>query len=544
MIKLDIRHYLLASFSLIYLIGCDINPADKTSEQDPRLQDGLVYCSEGNPESFNPQTTTSAITLDASARQIYDRLINYNSTTQELEPALATRWKTSDDGLTLDLYLRKNVSFHHTDYFNPTRYFNADDVVFSFNRWRLKSHPFHQVAADYPFVQTHQLNLLIEDIKAVSAHHVQIKLVQPSSSFITQLTTDYMVILSAEYGHYLSLTNKKSQIDSLPVGTGPFLFAQFIPDEFVRFKAHPDYWNGKSKLDQLIFDITPKSSTRLAKLVTGECDVIAYPIASEMEILQDKDGITLQSKNAENIAFWAFNTLKPPFDRPEVRRALARAIDFKTIFKTVYYGMAYPAKSVIPPSSWGFNPNISQYEYNPDLAKRELEAAGVKKGLEMDIWAPQIERAYNPNSLKMAELLKANLAAVGIKANIVDYEWTTLRKKLSANEHDSVLIGWNADIPDPDNFLRPILTCTSAILGNNRAAWCNPEFDTLLIKAQLNPNREARKELYFEAQSMLNQQMPIIPIAHSMSFLAKQDNIFKVNFSAYSAISFRETEKL
>ncbi|MCU4676737.1 ABC transporter substrate-binding protein [Catenovulum sp. 2E275] len=544
MIKLDIKHCWLISVSLFYLTGCDLAGLASKPKPDPRLQDGLVYCSEGNPENFNPQTTTSSITLDASARQVYDRLINYNSTTQEFEPGLATSWQTSDDGLTVDLFLRQDVAFHHTSYFKPTRSFNADDVIFSFNRWRLKSHPFHDVAPDYPFVQTQQLNLLIDDITALSPYHVQIKLVQPSSSFITQLTTDYMVILSAEYGHYLNLVDKKEQIDVLPVGTGPFYFAQYIPDEYIRFKAHPNYWDGKSKLDQLIFDITPKSSTRLAKLVTGECDVIAYPIASEMEILQDKAGITLQSRNAENIAFWAFNTLKPPFDKPEVRRALTRAIDLQTILKTVYYGMAFPAKSVIPPSSWGFNPNLTLYDYNPELAKKELEAAGIKAGFEMEIWAPHIERAYNPNSLKMAELIKANLAAVGIRVNIVDYEWTTLRKKLAAKEHDSVLIGWSADIPDPDNYLRPILSCTSAILGNNRAGWCNPEFDTLLIKAQLSENRETRKDLYFQAQSILNQQVPIVPIAHSMSFLAKQDNVFKVNFSAFSAISFRETEKL
>ncbi|WAJ69638.1 ABC transporter substrate-binding protein [Catenovulum adriaticum] len=540
MIKPDIRYCWLFSVSLFCLLGCEFQGVTN----DPRLQDGLIYCSEGNPESFNPQTTTSAITLDASARQLYDRLINYNSTTQELEPGLATRWQTSDDGLTIDLYLRKNVDFHQTQYFKPTRKFNADDVVFSFNRWRLKSHPFHEEAADYPYFQTHQLNLLIEDIKAVSPYHVQISLVQPSSSFITQLTTDYMVILSAEYGHYLTLMDKKSQMDELPVGTGPFLFTEFIPDEYIRFKVHPDYWGGSSQLKQLIFDITPKSSTRLAKLVTKECDVIAYPIASEMEILQERRDITLQSKNAENTAFWAFNTLKPPFDNPQVRRALAKAIDVKTIFKTVYYGMAFPAKSVVPPSSWGFNPNLSHYEYNPELAKKELRAAGVPKGFKMEVWAPHIERAYNPNAVKMAELIKANLAAVGIKVKIVDYEWTTLRKKLSANEHDSVLIGWNADIPDPDNYLRPILTCTSAILGSNRAAWCSPEFDTLLIKAQLSENRDARKKFYFQAQSILNQQLPVMPIAHSMSFLAKQDNILKVNFSAFSAISFRETEKL
>ncbi|MER2491020.1 ABC transporter substrate-binding protein [Catenovulum sediminis] len=527
-----------STLSISFLLaGCD-------RAQDTTLANGLIYCSEGNPESFNPQTTTSGITLDASSQQLYDRLIELDAATGDLTAGIATSWQTSPDGKTIDIFLRKDVKFHQTRYFIPSRTLNAQDVVFSFNRWRLSTHPFYSSADSYPHMQSYELDALIKDIEAVSPYHVRFHLNQQSASFLHHLATDYMVILSAEYGAKLELQSSKSQLDNYPIGTGPFYFDNFVKDEFIRFKAHPDYWQGQPHINQLVYDITPQSSSRLAKLITGECDVVAHPVASEMEVLQDKAGVTLQSKNAENVAFWAFNTLKPPFDRAEVRRALAKSIDRQTIYKTIYYGMAFPANSLIPPSSWGYNSNLPHLTYNPEQAKKELRAAGIEEGFELEIWSPHIEREYNPNSLKMAELIQANLAAVGINATIVDYEWSTLRKKLSSHEHDSVLIGWSADMVSPDNFLTATLSCAAAVIGNNRAAWCNPHFDELVKSAMLSDDLNRQKELYMQAQSLLHQEMPIFPIAHSLSFLAKQDNVLNIKFSPYSAISFKHVEKI
>ncbi|EWH11853.1 extracellular solute-binding protein [Catenovulum agarivorans DS-2] len=511
--------------------------------KDKRLKNGLIYCSEGNPESFNPQTTTSRITLDASAHQLYDRLIEKSDSSDQLVASLAESWDISDDGKTIDMYLRKGVKFHKTRYFIPSREFNAEDVIFTFNRWRLNTHPFYASADSYPHMQSYQLELLIDDIQQVSSHHVRFKLSSENHDFLTQLTTDYMVILSAEYGAKLALQEAQSQLDNYPIGTGPFYLEDFVKDEYIRYKAHENYWQGKTKIDQLVFDITPQSSNRLAKLITGECDVVAHPVASEMEVLQDRPGISLQSKNADNIAFWAFNTLKPPFNRSEIRRALAKAIDRQTIYKTIYYGMAFPANSLLPPSSWAYNNNLPTITYNPEQAKKELQAAGIEPGFKMQIWSAQIEREYNPNSLKMAELIKANLAKVGIVVEIVEFEWSTLRKKLLDYSYDSVLLGWTPDMQGPDNYFIPTLSCPAAVIGNNRAAWCNPYFDNLLHNAAASTDLKQQKDHYMQAQSLLLQEMPVVPIAHSLSFLAKQHNVVKVKFQPFSAISFKHAEK-
>ena len=127
----------------------------------PRLiPSGIVYCSEGNPESFNPQLVTSGTTVDATSQQIYNRLVNYDAKSGQIIPSLATLWYISDNELTYTFTLRKGVSFHQSKDFTPTRQFNADDVLFSFNRIIDIDHPYHQVSkTGYPFFQSIGFNL-------------------------------------------------------------------------------------------------------------------------------------------------------------------------------------------------------------------------------------------------------------------------------------------------------------------------------------------------------------------------------------------------
>ena len=125
---------------MLTLMGCS---PENTHYQQPN---GIIYCSEGNPASFNPQLDTSGTTVDVSSHQIYDRLLDFDLITGEIIPGLASSWITSTDGLTYTFQLRKNIVFHSTSYFAPTRTFDADDVIFSFNRWRDKNHPYHEVS--------------------------------------------------------------------------------------------------------------------------------------------------------------------------------------------------------------------------------------------------------------------------------------------------------------------------------------------------------------------------------------------------------------
>ncbi|MEI8647898.1 ABC transporter substrate-binding protein [Paraglaciecola sp. Hal342] len=523
---------------MLTLMGCS---PENTHYQQPN---GIIYCSEGNPASFNPQLDTSGTTVDVSSHQIYDRLLDFDLITGEIIPGLASSWITSTDGLTYTFQLRKNIVFHSTSYFAPTRTFDADDVIFSFNRWRDKNHPYHEVSGGrYPYINSVGLGDLISDIKRINRYRVEITLVRPESSFLANLATDFSIILSAEYADQLAKADTPELIDTHPIGTGPFKFNSFRQDRYVRFDAHPLYWRERSTTEQLIFDITPSSSLRLAKLMTGECDSMAFPTHSQLDIIRKRKELTLDEKPGLNVGFWAFNTAKAPFDNPEVRRALAMAIDKNALMEAIYFGSAIPATSIIPPSSWAFQPDTRSSTYNPLGAAKLLRENGVEEGFSMTIWAMPVERAYNPNAMKMAELMQRYLRDVGIDANIVSYEWSTFRARLNQGLHDSVLIGWSADNGDPDNFFRPLLTCSAIDSGTNRARWCSKEYDKLIDQALTYTNQEDRAYFYSKAIEMINDEMPLMPIAHAFRYQAYRDDLTGIEINPYGGIQFRNVSK-
>jgi cationic peptide transport system substrate-binding protein len=185
----------LLVLAITCLSACDALLQTKT------YPNGIVYCSEGSPASFNPQLDTSGTTVDASSHQIYDRLIDFDPVTGDIVPALATSWLVSNDGKTYTFQLRREVPFHKTRTFEPTRFFNADDVLFSIDRWRLVDHPYHDISGGrYPYTDSLNLGGLITQVKRINGYRVEITLNKPESSFLANLATDFSVILSAEYG--------------------------------------------------------------------------------------------------------------------------------------------------------------------------------------------------------------------------------------------------------------------------------------------------------------------------------------------------------
>ena len=207
-------------------------------------------------------------------------------------------------------------------------------------------------------------------------------------------------------------------IDKLPVGTGPYYFKEYKRDILVRYYKNPHYWHHAVSLDQLVFDITPNATTRIAKMMPHECDVTAHPNATQLSILAQRSDIKVQQETYLNIGYWAFNNQKPPFDNPNVRRALSHAIDIDKIMDSVFLGTGKRAQSLLPPTSWAYQAQANFPSYNPELAKRLLDQAGLSDGFKMEIWAAPVARIYNPNARKMAELMQSDLKKVGITVKI------------------------------------------------------------------------------------------------------------------------------
>ncbi|MBT0584875.1 ABC transporter substrate-binding protein [Alteromonas oceanisediminis] len=527
----------------VAVLGACLAGCSPTETSQPSTR-GVVYCSESDPTSFNPQLDTSGTTSDASAHQLYDRLIEFDIETGNIVAGLAESWLVSEDGLVYTFQLKKNVAFHHTDYFSPSRTFNADDVLFSINRWRDESHPYHTISGGmYPYFQSLNLAANIESVDRINGYRIQIHLTKPDSSFLAHLATDFAVILSAEYADELLKQGRPEALDHYPIGTGPYRFVEYRKNRFIRYERHDNYWRHSVPNPQLVFDITQRSALRLAKLITGECDVSAFPAQSELNAVREDDRLTLLEKPGLNVGFWAFNTQREPFDNPDVRRALAMAIDKSTLLDAVYFGSAKRAIGIVPPTSWAHQQNAEEISYNPVQSRSLLRAMGVEQGFSMTIWAMPVQRAYNPNAMKMAKLMQGYLAAVGVEVTIVSYDWTTFRNNLQAGMHDSVLIGWSADNADPDNFYRPLLTCGAIPSGTNRAMWCNQKYDNLIERAIAVTDSDQRKQLYAQANRLLYEQVPLLPIAHAFRYQAQRENIKKVIINSYGGIQLGEVEK-
>ncbi|MBZ9612031.1 ABC transporter substrate-binding protein [Rheinheimera maricola] len=508
------------------------------------VRSGLVYCSEGSPESFNPQLVTSGTTIDAISQQLYDRLLDIDAQTGELQPGLAQSWHVSNNGLSYRFVLQDNVQFHQTEYFQPSRALSAEDVVFTFNRIMQTTHPFHyQGGGNYPFFQSVDWAGLVNSVTAADHRTVHFELSRPDSSFLSNLATDFAAILSSEYADQLLSNGQLSQIDSHPVGTGPFRFKEYQKDVLIRYYRHRNYWRELAKPEQLVFDIVPNNARRMAKLFTHECDVVAFPRVAELGLISQRPDVDIQESTSMNVGFWAFNTTKPPFDNVKVRQALALAINREAILQAVYFGHATAAHSILPPTSWAYNADLPTLPYDPEKARELLTEAGYAQGLSMDIWAMPVQRLYNPNALKMAEMMQADLARIGVRATVVSYEWNSFRRKLSAGEHDSVLIGWSADNADPDNFFRPLLSCSAADTGTNRANWCDQNFDRLISQALLTADQKQRRSYYMAAQQYVAEQMPLLSIAHSQRFQAISSDISGVAINPYGGIALATAAK-
>jgi len=236
-------------------------------------------------------------------------------------------------------------------------------------------------------------------------------------------------------------------------------------------------------------------------------------------MLQADPNLQVLQQEGLNVGYLAFNVTKKPFDDKRVRQAINMAIDKDSIISAVYQAAGKPAKNPIPPTIWSYDDSIPAYPYDVEKAKALLAEAGVSN-LSTDLWYMPVQRPYNPDAKKIAELMQADLAKVGITAELKTFEWGEYRKRLQAGEHQMGLLGWTGDNGDPDNFMGVLLSCGSAREGGqNIAKWCNKDFTKLIDDAKLTADEAKRTELYKKAQAIFHEEAPWLPIAHSVVYM-------------------------
>ena len=498
----------------LFLAACILLTLPKTIKADV-----FLYCSEANPDYFNPQLSMSGTSFDAS-NLLYSRLLEYNKEGTKLGPGLAEKWTSSKDKKTYTFHLRKNVNFYPRGDFKPSRPFNADDVIFSFNRQKDKSHPYHKInGGSYKFFYSLDLQNQIVKIKKINEHSVQFVLKKASHLFPAYMSMEFAVILSKEYGDFLLEKKQAGKIDFEPVGTGPFILEKYIKSNVIRYKRNENYYLGPAKLKKIVFSITPDPSVRFQKLKREECHFAAKIQPNDIPLITKHKKTKVMKGLSHNLAYLAMHTMKAPLNNKDVRKAIAHALNRKLYLKAIYKGTAKALDSPVPASLWGHNYTLKAPEYNLKKAKALLKKAGFQKGFKVQLWTLPVSRPYNPNGKKMGELMQVDLKKIGIEVELVTYDWPTYLAKVSKGEHEILQIGWSADVPDPSNFLQILLTCDSIKAGSNLSRWCNKSYDKLIAKAMLS-NLKTADKLYKQAQVLFQKDLPFIPIAQSYRYVA------------------------
>ncbi|WP_172143982.1 MULTISPECIES: ABC transporter substrate-binding protein [Pseudomonas] len=499
----------------------------------------LVFCSEGSPAGFDPGLYTTGTDFDAAAETVFNRLTQFERGGTAVIPGLAEKWDIAADGLSYTFHLRPGVKFHTTDYFKPSRTFNADDVLFTFQRMLDKDHAFRKAyPSEFPYFTDMGMDANIAKLEKLDELTVRFTLNEVDAAFIQNLAMSFASIHSAEYAGQLLEAGKPAEINQKPIGTGPFVFSRYQKDSQIRFKGNPDYWNpDEVKIDNLIFAINTDASVRMQKLRAGECHVTLNPRPADLDALAKDPNIQMPSQPGFNDGYIAYNVRHKPFDQLAVRQALDMAVNKQAIIDAVYQSAGQLAVNGMPPTQWSYNDSIKDAAYDPEKARQLLKAAGVAEGTEITLWAMPVQRPYNPNAKLMAEMLQSDWGKIGLKVKIVSYEWGEYLKRSKAGEHDAMLIGWSGDNGDPDNWLGTLYGC-DAVDGNNFSKWCDAEYDKLIKAAKRTTDVAERTKLYQQAQVILKREVPITPIAHSTVYQPMRKSVKDFKISPFALNAF------
>jgi dipeptide transport system substrate-binding protein len=264
-----------------------------------------------------------------------------------------------------------------------------------------------------------------------------------------------------------------------------------------------------------------------------------YPNPADLDAMRKDPNIRVLEQPGLNVGYLAYNTTKKPFTDVRVRKALNMAINKKAIIDAVYLSTGIAAKNPIPPTMWSYNDDIKDEPYDPEAARKLLAEAGYPNGFETDLWAMPVQRPYNPNARRIAELMQADLAKIGVKAEIKSFEWGEYRKRIEQGEHQMAQIGWTGDNGDPDNFLHTLLGCDAAKgNGSNVAKFCYQPFDDLVLKAKTVSSQAERTELYRKAQVVFKEQAPWYTIAHAVQLAPVRKEVVDFKLSPFARHTF------
>lgn len=442
------------------------------------------------------------------AHLIFENLATFDLN-MNVVPVLATSWENLDD-TTWRFKLRKGVKFHDGTPFNAQ--------VAKMNIERMKAAP-----RGKPYFG------MIESVTAEDDYTILIKTNRPFAPFLKNLCIPVGGMMSPK-----AIEKYGKEIGSHPVGTGPFKLQDWRPKDKLVLVKNDAYWGEKAKLNQFVYRPIPEEGTRAMAFESGEIDVISDPLPHRIADFKANKNINVTTGPATRMVWLGFNTGDKVLKNVKLRQAIAHAVNREEIVKYVVEGLAIDAQQIIPGIIEEFSEKYN-FAYDPQKAKKLLAEAGYPNGLELNLWSP--EGRYLKDR-QIAEAAQAQLAQVGIKANLRVMEWGAYLDALFRHEQQLYIIGWGFSTGDPDAALRGCFYSTSKFNFSN---YKNPKMDELLDKGVSTLDPKKRHVIYKDLQQLLIDEAVMIPIYHKLNIYATSNRVKNFHPHPMELIEISET---
>ena len=455
-----------------------------------------------DPVGLDPHTTNATATRNM-LENVYDTLVMFDSSLQ-IVPGLAESWEASEDGLTWTFKLRPGVTFHNGD---PLK---ASDVAFSINRIK-DPEVASPRSGDFA---------VVESVTAPDDETVVITLSEPFSPLLSKLAQSLNVIVSEAV-----TTANNGDLNGAVVGTGPFRFVEYLPQTRLVLEKNEDFWgedaagNPLPYLDGVTFQFYPEPAARTTAVQTGNADWIEYVPAADVAVLEADPNVEVVGGLSANFRSLYLNVTRPPFDNPLVRQALAYAIDEQAVVDLALFGVGGVAATgtTIPAGNY-YAVEASPYVgRDVERARELLTEAGYGDGFDFDLY---VTSTYDFLRTP-AEIIQANLAEIGVTANIVAEDWSIYLPTVQEGDFDATILGESGQ-SDPDDFLFDVFHTGG---GGNFGEYTSPELDALLEEGRRASSQEERRRIYEEAQALILDEAPHIFLFHSAQYEALQSYV-------------------
>lgn len=519
----------------------EVPPTEETKTEAPAeteapvsQKDTFVFGRGGDSVQLDPILVTDGESFRVTG-QILDSLYKFEQGTTNPVPALAD-CTPNENASVWTCKLREGVKFHDgTD-------FNADAVIFNFERWRFTDHPYHFPSQVFEYYEAmwggFDDDSMITAVNKLDDMTVEFVLAEPMAPFLANLAMDMFAISSPTAIQAAGEAYGTPTVGA--VGTGPYKFVSWEEGTEIRLVANEDYWGEKPKVKNVIVRVIPDDSARFLALQAGDIDALEQAVVEDLETAENDPNLQVLTRPALNTSYIAFNFMIEEFRDIRVRKAVAHAIDKQGLISNFFGKYGTVATNFLPPLLLGHNPDLEDWAYDPELSKSLLAEAGFPDGLSevtiaedvMDadgnvvysagqkiplrLYYMPVTRFYFPAPKEIGEAMAANLNAAGIKVELyLEGDWPTyLGSRRNGLLMGLYMLGWGGDNGDPDNFL-------GYFFGNaqepvKQEGWYqNKELADLLDLAVTLPDPEARAELYRQAEQILHDEVARIWLGHN-----------------------------